>query len=176
MRAECCMKFDSFDTYTYRTITNDHVGTLAEVKAIINAEIARGLTRTGESAHQIRLGTDSQVKGINTNFVTIIILDHIGKGSRGFYARYKSPRIPSITERLFRESMRTIELAFELNDIFDRFCIVPEIHADVNPDLRYKSSSVFREVVGFIEAQGYDCVTKPNSWCASHVADHLVKM
>lgn len=169
------MQFDSFDKYTYRTITNDHVGTLADVKAIMVSEIEKNLTRTGESAHRIRLGTDSQVKGIHAHFVTIIVLDHVGKGSRGFYAKYHCPKIPSITERLFRESMRTIELAFELNDIFDQFCIVPEIHADVNPDPRYKSSAVFREVIGYIEAQGYDYVTKPNSWCATHVADHLVK-
>lgn len=170
------MRFDSFDTYTYRTITNDHVGSLAEVKAIITSEIIKGITRTGESAHQIRLGTDSQVSGINTNFVTIVILDRVGRGSRGFYARYKSPKIPSMTERLLRESMRTIELAFELSDIFNRFCIIPEIHADVNPNPRYRSSVVFREIVGYIEAQGYDYVTKPSSWVSSHVADHLVKM
>jgi len=123
---------------------------------------------------EIHIGTDSQQKGRFTEYVTVIVLLEEGKGGRAFYTSEKVPRIKSLRERLMKEVWMSVNVGLELNeDIPAEHALT--IHVDANPDVRFKSSSYVKELTAMVVSQGFDAVLKPNSWCASHAADHVVK-
>ena len=49
------------------------------------------------------------------------------------------------------------------------------IHVDANPNVKFKSSRYVKELTSLVVSQGFHAVLKPDSWCASHCADHVVK-
>lgn len=162
-----------FNEMKYFRIDTKYAGTFAEIKEKVEQSILLG--SLSGSQFNIHIGTDSQNGSRATSFVTIIVLHEVGKGARGFYCKYIIPQIRNINERLFMESVKSIEFAYLFMDLFEKYTIIPYVHADVNPNRRFKSSSIVDEVVGYINAQGFEVVTKPCSWVSSHVCDHLVK-
>lgn len=128
----------------------------------------------GSRDRDVHIGTDSQNVRKVTEYITVIVVLDPGKGGRAFYCREKMPRIRSLRERLMREVWMSVELGMELNSY------IPEtsdltIHIDANPDVRFKSSEVVKEMVGLVVGQGFKHVLKPDSWAASHAADHVIK-
>lgn len=122
----------------------------------------------------LHIGCDSQQHERITEFVTVVVLLHPGKGGRVLYTKDKVPRINSLRERLLTEVSKSIELAFVLNTIISEdteLCV----HVDVNPNLKFKSSKYLQELVGYVMGQGFTCLTKPESWAAMSVADHICK-
>ena len=49
------------------------------------------------------------------------------------------------------------------------------MHVDANEDLRHRSSKYVRALAGMVVGHGFQVRVKPDSWCATHVADYLVK-
>lgn len=49
------------------------------------------------------------------------------------------------------------------------------VHIDANPVVIHKSSRYVQELVGLVVGQGFKAVIKPESWAASHAADHIVR-
>jgi predicted RNase H-related nuclease YkuK (DUF458 family) len=41
--------------------------------------------------------------------------------------------------------------------------------------VRFKSSAYVQELVGLVVGQGFKALIKPESWAASHAADHVVR-
>lgn len=122
----------------------------------------------------VQIGSDSQQDGKFTELVTIVVILQPGKGGRAFYTRERLPRIKSLRERLMREVWMSVTTGMELNDF------IPEdvdltIHIDANPNTKFKSSAYVKELTGMVVGQGFRAVLKPDSWCASHAADHVVK-
>lgn len=138
----------------------DLVGTLRQILA--------------EGDREVHIGSDSQQAGKFTELVTVIVVLHKGKGGRAFYIREKLTRIKSLRERLMREVWMSVNVGLELNSH------VPEtvgltVHIDANPNLKFKSSSHVKELTAMVVSQGFRTLLKPDSWCASHAADHVVK-
>ena len=51
-----------------------------------------------------------------------------------------------------------------------------EVHIDINPSEKHKSSIAIKEAIGYITGQlGFAPKVKPNSFAATHCSDHLVK-
>mgnify|MGYP003340769633 FL=1 len=77
---------------------------------------------------------------------------------------------------LFRSLMNEVynvsALFSELKDVLeDRYV---EVHLDLNPDIRYGSSCVIQQAIGYIRGTcNLTPMVKPNSWAASHCADRL---
>ena len=148
---------------TWKTINGQKVEFLSLFKELVSS---------GEKSVQI--GSDSQQNGKFTELVTVVVVLTPGKGGRAFYTREKLPRIKSLRERLMREVWMSVTVGMILNDF------IPEesdltIHIDANPDVRFKSSNYVKELTGMVVGQGFKAVLKPDSWCASHAADHVVK-
>lgn len=127
-----------------------------------------------EGDREIHIGSDSQQAGKFTEFVTIIVVLQKGKGGRAFYLRERVPRIKSLRERLMREVWMSTNCGLELN------AHIPEsigltIHIDANPNLKFRSSDHVKELTAMVVSQGFKTLLKPDSWCASHAADHVVK-
>jgi predicted RNase H-related nuclease YkuK (DUF458 family) len=47
---------------------------------------------------------------------------------------------------------------------------------DANEDLRHRSSNYVQALAGMVVGYGFRVRLKPDSWCATHVADRLVKV
>lgn len=50
-----------------------------------------------------------------------------------------------------------------------------EVHLDLNPDPKHKSNVAVKEAVGWVLGMGMKPVIKPDSWAATHAADHCVR-
>ncbi len=120
----------------------------------------------------VHVGTDSQHYGYHTNYVTVVAIIHPGKGGRVFYEKSRVPRVPSLAHKLFHEAELSLNTALELNEVIAHDII---IHVDVNEDLRHRSSKYVRALSGMVVGHGFQVRVKPDSWCATHVADYLVK-
>ena len=130
----------------------------------------------------VHIGSDSQQFGKETQYCTVVIVVKEGKGARVFFNRERVPRIRTLRERLYNEVWRSTELAMELTSTPD-VGLADElseaditIHVDANVDPAYKSSEYVQELAGLCVGMGFSQVLlKPDSWAASHAADHVVK-
>lgn len=130
-------------------------------------EFVKHETRDGQEIH---IGTDSLQTGRWTQFVTVLVIHTPHKGGRVAYIREVVSRINSLRERLNKEVWKSIELAM----------LMPEqtgltVHIDANTDERYMSSRYLQELVGLVIGQGFRALWKPDSWAATHCADHIVR-
>ena len=64
----------------------------------------------------------------------------------------------------------------EISKYLPKNCPIAAVHADVNTDITRGDSAKFEsEICGMIKGMGFQVVTKPDGWAASHVAEHIVK-
>lgn len=129
---------------------------------------------------EVTVASDSQQRGQWTEYVTVVTLIRPGKGGRVIFNREKTPRTQELRERLWKETWRSTELAMELTSSPDvgqwgQRIDVAAVHIDANVDPKHKSSRYVEELVGLVVGQGFRAVVKPDSWAASHAADHAVK-
>lgn len=129
---------------------------------------------------QVTIASDSQQRGRDTEYVTVVTLVRPGKGGRVLFNREKIPRVRELRERLWKETWRSTQLAMELTsapDVGEWPMDIPvhAVHIDANVDPKHKSSKYVEELVGLVVGQGFNAVVKPESWAASHAADHAVK-
>jgi predicted RNase H-related nuclease YkuK (DUF458 family) len=130
-------------------------------------EFIREATQKGQDVH---IGTDSLQAGRYTQFVTVIVIHTKMKGGRVVYQREIVPRIQSLRERLSKEVWKSVELAMQIPEV-----VGLTIHIDANPDERFMSQKYLQELVGMVVGQGFKALYKPDSWAASHAADHCVR-
>src|SRR5665213_1387174 len=67
---------------------------------------------------KVCIGTDSQVKGADTEFATVIVFLREGRGGFMFIHNDKTKVVYSIKERMLVEVAKSIEIAYELCDLF----------------------------------------------------------
>ena len=139
-------------------------------------EIINFLAEDPKGSYKIIIGTDSS--GSKTpDFVTAIIMHHVGKGGRYFWKRFPAELMHSIREKIYKEVNYSLEvtatLIQELQTVLkERKCLVNyslEIHVDIGENGATKE--VVKEVVGVVRANGFDVKIKPESYAASTVAD-----
>jgi len=143
--------------------------TLNEVKIPDIFEFVREASRDGQSVH---IGTDSLQTGRVTQFVTVVVILTPRKGGRVAYRRTVVPRIASLRERLLKEVWRSVDLGLQFSPIVNGEL---SVHIDANPVVTHKSSAYVQELVGLVVGQGFKALIKPESWAASHAADHVVR-
>jgi len=122
--------------------------------------------------HLVHIGTDSQQYGYHTNYVTVVAIVDPGSGGRVFYQRHKTPKAQSLAHKLFQEAEMSLVIARSLIDAIAHDIVV---HVDANEDLRHRSSKYVRALAGMVVGHGFEVRVKPDAWCATHVADYLVK-
>lgn len=147
----------------WKTIDGEKVDMLAIFKELMK-----------DGRRLIHIGSDSQQAQKNTEFVTVVVVLSPGKGGRAFYTRERVPRVKSLRERLMKEVWMSVTCGLELNQYIPSDADLT-IHIDANPDVRFRSSDYVKELTGMVVGQGFKAVLKPDSWCASHAADHVVK-
>ena len=108
-------------------------------------------------------------------YSTVIVVHMDSKrGCKLFHNSVDMPDYGNLRQRLLNEVMYAIEAATEIIDhLGDRHL---EIHLDVNPDPKHKSSVAVKEALGYVKGTlGLDAKIKPASFAATHAADHAVR-
>jgi uncharacterized protein len=123
---------------------------------------------------KVCIGTDSQVKGKETEFATVIVFLRQGHGGFMFIHNEKTTRQFNIKERMLLEVSKSIEIAYELCDLFNLYDVDMEVHADINTNPQFKSNDALKEAMGYILGMGFAFKAKPEAFASSSCANKVV--
>lgn len=141
---------------------------LQAVRQTVESEIAAGFKL------KVCIGTDSQVRGSVIEFATVIVFLREKKGGFMFIHNEKMERVMSLRERMITEVSKSVDIAYKLCDLLDRYDIGLEVHADINTDPHFKSNEALREAMGYILGMGFVFKAKPDAFASSSCADKVV--
>jgi predicted RNase H-related nuclease YkuK (DUF458 family) len=154
----------------WRRLNGDPIDTIkTKVEETIVKEIADG--------HKLKvcIGTDSQVKGSIVEFACVIVFLREKKGGFMYINNYRMDKNDmSLKRRMILEVSRSVEVAYSLCDVFDRYDIELEIHADINTDPYFASNKALKEAMGYILGMGFVFKAKPDAFASSSCADKVV--
>ncbi|WEK37609.1 MAG: ribonuclease H-like YkuK family protein [Candidatus Pseudobacter hemicellulosilyticus] len=123
---------------------------------------------------KVCIGTDSQVKGSETEFATVIVFLREGHGGFMFIQNDKTRQQFSIKERMLVEVARSIETAYDLCNLFTQYNVDMEVHADINTNPHFKSNDALKEAMGYILGMGFAFKAKPEAFASSSCANKVV--
>lgn len=147
------------------------------IRRSIAEEISDTLTKEIAIGNQLKvcIGTDSQVKGRETEFATVIVFVRKGKGGFMYIHNETTMQKTSIKERMLLEVGKSIEVAYELCNIFSRYSVDMEVHADINTNPNFKSNDALKEAMGYIMGMGFAFKAKPEAFASSSCANKVVQ-
>jgi uncharacterized protein len=142
----------------------------------IKEAVELALKRECNQAYKLKvcIGTDSQVKGKDTEFATVIVFLREGNGGFMFLHNEKTTHKYSIKERMLVEVAKSIEIAYELCDLFTKYDVDMEVHADINTNPQFKSNEALKEAMGYILGMGFAFKAKPEAFASSSCANKAV--
>ena len=142
----------------------------------IKDEVKEAIIRETQKGFHLKvcIGTDSQVKSIETEFATVIVFLREGRGGFMFIHNERTSKQYSIKERMLVEVAKSIEIAYELCDLFTEFDVDMEVHADINTNPHFKSNEALREAMGYILGMGFAFKAKPEAFASSSCATKVV--
>lgn len=123
---------------------------------------------------KVCIGTDSQVKGKETEFATVIVFLREGHGGFMFIHNDKTRQQFTIKERMLMEVAKSIEIAYELCNLFTKYNVDMEVHADINTNPQFKSNDALKEAMGYILGMGFAFKAKPEAFASSSCANKIV--
>jgi len=142
----------------------------------IKSAVETAILRETQAGFKLKvcIGTDSQVKGAETEFATVIVFLREGHGGFMFIHNEKTRHVYSIKERMLVEVAKSIEIAYELCDLFTTHDVDMEVHADINTNPHFKSNEALREAMGYILGMGFAFKAKPEAFASSSCANKAV--
>ena len=123
---------------------------------------------------KVCIGSDSQVKGDTVQFATVIVFLREKKGGFMFIRNYSMPNKMSLKERMITEVAKSVEVAYGLCDLLDKYRVELEVHADINTDPTFKSNTALKEAMGYILGMGFVFKAKPDAFASSSCADKVI--
>ncbi len=142
----------------------------------IKEAVEQAIKRETSQGYKLKvcIGTDSQVKGRETEFATVIVFLREGHGGFMFIHNEKTLQQHSIKERMLVEVAKSIEIAYELCNLFTMYDVDMEVHADINTNPQFKSNEALREAMGYILGMGFAFKAKPEAFASSSCANKVV--
>jgi predicted RNase H-related nuclease YkuK (DUF458 family) len=146
------------------------------IRTSIEDEVRRVIVCEKESGHQLKvcIGTDSQVKGKETEFATVIVFIRKGKGGFMYIHNEITKQKMSIKQRMLTEVGKSIEVAYALCNLFTMYGVDMEVHADINTNPNFKSNDALKEAMGYIMGMGFAFRAKPHAFASSSCANKVV--
>ena len=146
------------------------------IKIPIADEVSKVLIREKEMGHELKvcIGTDSQVKSKVTEFATVIVFIRKGKGGFMYIYNEITQQKMSIKQRMLMEVSKSVEVAYTLCNIFSRYSVDMEVHADINTNPNFKSNDALKEAMGYIVGMGFAFKAKPEAFASSSCANKVV--
>ena len=151
-----------FKSITYGVL--DYSQVINQVAEYIKSDI--------DSNYKIIVGTDSEAKTGEVDFVSAVIVHSLGKGGIYFWQKNTLQHQNSMQQRLTQETQFSLELAWKIRDSFQHnglSAYEPEVHIDVG--MGGVSRDMVKWVTGMILGSGFVYKIKPESFAASTVAD-----
>ena len=148
-----------------------------KIQLPIKDAVEKTLQREIANGHKLKvcIGTDSQVRGEIVGFATVIVFLRKGRGGFMFIQEDKMDKNKmSLKERMILEVGKSVEIAYSLCDLFDKYDVEMEVHADINTDPHFKSNVALREAMGYILGMGFVFKAKPDAFASSTCADKIV--
>ena len=118
--------------------------------------------------------TDSQVRGDDIHFATVIVFLRERKGGFMFIHQELSRKKMTLRERMITEVGKSVDVAYALCPVLDKYDIELEVHADINTDPYFQSNVALREAMGYILGMGFVFKAKPDAFASSNCADKVV--
>ncbi|MBX7142211.1 MAG: ribonuclease H-like YkuK family protein [Chitinophagales bacterium] len=136
-------------------------------------EVIRGEFLQGNKL-KVCIGTDSQVHGKNTEFATVIVFLREKRGGFMFIYNDKTTQKLTIKERMLLEVSKSVEIAYNLCDLFDKYDVDMEVHADINTNPNFQSNAALHEAMGYILSMGFAFKAKPEAFASSSCANKVI--
>ncbi len=138
--------------------------------------VENAIKRETDKGYRLKvcIGTDSQVKGQETEYATVIVFLREGHGGFMFIHNEKTRQQFTIKERMLMEVAKSIEIAFELCNLFTAYDVDMEVHADINTNPHFKSNDALKEAMGYILGMGFAFKAKPEAFASSSCANKIV--
>lgn len=138
------------------------------VEQTIKNEIAAG------NKLKVCIGTDSQVRGTDVDFATVIVFLRERRGGFMFIHNSTDTKTMGLRERMIIEVGKSVEIAYALCELLDKYHVELEVHADINTDPYFQSNTALREAMGYILGMGFVFKAKPDAFASSSCADKVV--
>lgn len=91
-----------------------------------------------------------------------------------FISNDRSLRKMTLRERMILEVGRSVEVAYALCELLDRYDVALEVHADINTDPAFESNKALKEAMGYILSMGFVFKAKPDAFASSCCADKVI--
>ncbi|OSZ82310.1 hypothetical protein CAP35_03315 [Chitinophagaceae bacterium IBVUCB1] len=146
------------------------------LKLPVKKAVENAIVREANAGWKLKvcIGTDSQVRGGETEFATVIVFLREKHGGFMYICNEKTKQQYSIKERMLVEVAKSIEIAYELCDLFNKYDVDMEVHADINTNPQFKSNEALREAMGYILGMGFAFKAKPEAFASSSCANKIV--
>lgn len=141
---------------------------VSEVEALIKREQAAG------NRLKVCIGTDSQVTAEVTEFATVIVFVREKRGGFMLISSEKTKYKFGIKERMLHEVAKSIDIAYKLCELLDKYNVDLEVHADINTNPHFKSNTALSEAMGYILSMGFVFKAKPEAFASSACANRIV--
>ncbi len=141
---------------------------LVAVEETIRRETAEGYKL------KVCIGTDSQVIGDEVHFASVIVFLREKRGGFMYISNDRTQRRMTIRERMILEVGRSVEVAYALCELLDKYDVALEVHADINTDPSFESNTALKEAMGYILSMGFVFKAKPDAFASSCCADKVI--
>jgi predicted RNase H-related nuclease YkuK (DUF458 family) len=147
-----------------------------KIELPIQDAVEETIKRETAAGHRLKvcIGSDSQVRGKTAEFATVIVFLRENRGGFMFIHNSKKQQHMSIKERMILEVAMSVEVAYNLCNLLDKYNVELEVHADINTDPEFKSNTALKEAMGYILGMGFVFKAKPNAFASSSCADKVV--
>jgi predicted RNase H-related nuclease YkuK (DUF458 family) len=142
----------------------------------IKDAVEQAIIRETGLGHRLKvcIGSDSQVRSGHVEFASVIVFLREKKGGFMYILNDRLDREISIRERMIMEVAKSVEIAYSLCDLLDRYHVELEVHADINTDPHFQSNVALKEAMGYILGMGFAFKAKPDAFASSSCADKVV--
>ena len=142
----------------------------------IKQAVEETILRELDNGNRIKvcIGSDSQVRGAVTEFASAIVFLREKKGGFMFVSSQRTEQKMGLRERMITEVAKSVEIAYQLCDLLDRYDVALEVHADINTDPHFQSNVALKEAMGYIKGMGFVFKAKPDAFASSSCADKVV--
>lgn len=148
-----------------------------DISVPIEVAVEQAIVQEQTDGHKLKvcIGSDSQVYGDRVEFATVIVFLRARRGGFMYIAKERVTQAGmSLKERMISEVSKSVQIAYHLCEVLDRYDVDLEVHADINTDSNYKSHVALKEAMGYITGMGFTFKAKPDAFASSYVADKLV--
>jgi predicted RNase H-related nuclease YkuK (DUF458 family) len=132
------------------------------------------ISQNSNFAYSIYIGTDSEEREQETEYITAIVIYRHGRGGRYFTERTMDRLEATLRDRIWRETVLSTDIAREvIRELAARGLQGHvEIHCDIGE--QGPTRDLIREICGFVRGNGFEVAIKPVSFAASSVADRML--